>query len=320
MEIEKDAFYVVRKGGVVGVYKSLDDCQALIGSSVCNPSVSIYKGYSLPEKAEDYLASHGFKNATHSISTVDVTEEIFGTLVPCPFQASFRFQVSVTLAIYMTIEVNNCEPSSKSKAPSNVSSQERWQEVLHMKPIVREESTVPSRDAMRKPVKLGHSIGEQTASPKCESDICVYVQISCTLKFAGSSKGNPGQAGAGAILQAEDGSLVCQLREGLGVATCNIAEYRALILGLKHVLKKGFQRVNVQGDSKLICSQVLGEWKIKNENMYILCKEAKELLDKFQSFEIRHVHKELLSEAAAQARLAANLEDGQIQEAQGEVT
>ncbi|WJX65463.1 hypothetical protein P8452_50123 [Trifolium repens] len=51
-----------------------------------------------------------------------------------------------------------------------------------------------------------------------------FRQLSCTLEFDGACKGNPGPAGAGAILRAEDGSKVYRLREGVGTATNNIAE------------------------------------------------------------------------------------------------
>jgi ribonuclease HI len=51
---------------------------------------------------------------------------------------------------------------------------------------------------------------------------------------------------------------IAQLREGLGVATNNAAEYRALILGLKYPAKKGFKYIRAQGDSKLVCNQVSG--------------------------------------------------------------
>lgn len=52
---------------------------------------------------------------------------------------------------------------------------------------------------------------------------------------------------------------MCELREGLGTATNNVAEYRALILGLKGALDRGFYRVRVQGDSKLVCEQVCSD-------------------------------------------------------------
>ena len=51
---------------------------------------------------------------------------------------------------------------------------------------------------------------------------------------------------------------IAQLREGLGTATCNAAEYRALLLGLRYAAKKGFKYIRAQGDSKLVCNQVCG--------------------------------------------------------------
>ncbi|MED6155629.1 hypothetical protein PIB30_006802 [Stylosanthes scabra] len=50
--------------------------------------------------------------------------------------------------------------------------------------------------------------------------------------------------------------LDLRLREGVGIATCNAAEYRAMILGMRYALKKGFSSIRIQGDSKLVCMQV----------------------------------------------------------------
>ncbi|XP_037495700.1 uncharacterized protein Mb2253c [Jatropha curcas] len=138
----------------------------------------------------------------------------------------------------------------------------------------------------------------------------------CFKRKSCASKGNPGPAGAGAVLRAAEGAwyAVCRLREGLGTATNNVAEYRAVILGLKHALRKGFKNIRVQGDSNLVCMQIQGLWKIKAQNLADLCKEAKELKDKFTSFQIRHVLREYNSEADKQANLAINLRVGQIEE------
>ncbi|KAJ6816916.1 uncharacterized protein M6B38_413510 [Iris pallida] len=86
MEDASNAFYVVRKGDIIGIYKSLSDCQAQVSSLVCDPSVSVYKGYPLPKEIEKYLASSGLKNPLYSMHSDDVNEDLFGTLVPCPFQ------------------------------------------------------------------------------------------------------------------------------------------------------------------------------------------------------------------------------------------
>lgn len=284
MEQEKDAFFVVRKGDIVGVYKSLTDCQAQVGSSICDPPVSVYKGYSLPKDTEEYLSARGLKNAIYTIKATDLKEDLFGTLMPCPFQ-----------------NPASCRGETSSKDASKKRSHEvRESEIAE---VVGSASI--STDHSRKHVKLDHTAVVEAPSAACRS---------CILEFDGASKGNPGQAGAGAVLRADDGSLTCRLQEGLGTATNNVAEYRALILGLKYALKKGFTSIRVQGDSKLICSQVQGLWNVKAQNMSDLFEEAKKLKEKFLYFEINHVLREFNSEADVQANSAVRLADGQIEE------
>ncbi|CAA2994611.1 uncharacterized protein LOC111371151, partial [Olea europaea subsp. europaea] len=87
MADEKDAFYVVRKGNNVGVYKSISDLQAVLRSSVNDPSVSVFKGYGLSREAEQYVSSHGLKNAIYSIDAGNVQDDLFGKVVACPFRA-----------------------------------------------------------------------------------------------------------------------------------------------------------------------------------------------------------------------------------------
>ncbi|XP_028245661.1 uncharacterized protein LOC114423201 isoform X1 [Glycine soja] len=278
MEQEKDAFYVVRKGDVVGIYNSLADSQAQVGSSVCNPPVSVYKGYSLSKDTEEYLVSHGLKNALYTIRATDLKEDLFGMLVPCPFQ----------------------EPSTKEGTSNKDVSKQRSLGVL-----AQDEQKVISEDPFRKQVKLEYA--EVAEAPS-------HATRTCFVEFDGASKGNPGKAGAGAILRANDGSLICRVREGVGIATNNAAEYRAMILGMKYALKKGFTGICIQGDSKLVCMQIDGSWKVKNENLFTLYNVAKELKDKFSSFQISHVLRNFNSDADAQANLAINLVDGQVQE------
>lgn len=131
------------------------------------------------------------------------------------------------------------------------------------------------------------------------------------LEFDGASKGNPGRAGAGAVLRYPDGSVAYTLKEGVGVATNNVAEYRALIRGLKVCLDKGIDRIHVRGDSNLVCMQIQDKWKTKNANIAELSKEAKELKAKFREFHIDHVLREFNSEADALANAAVCLPDGE---------
>ncbi|GER55970.1 RNase H family protein [Striga asiatica] len=249
---DKEEFFVVRKGDVVGVYKSLSDCQAQVGTSISDPPVSVFKGCNMPKDTEKYLISCGLKNALYTIRASDLTEGLFGALVQCPVQIS----------------------SSTSETSSEP-------------PVTKKRSH--------------------------EALLSDY-GTSCTLEFDGASKGNPGQAGAGAILRSDNGSLILKLREGLGVTTNNVAEYRAFILGLKGAIGRGFTSVRVRGDSKLICMQMQGQWGAKNQNISTLFEEAKKLRDKFASFQIMHVLRDLNSDADAQANLAVKLAEGQVQE------
>ncbi|PIA62194.1 hypothetical protein AQUCO_00200294v1 [Aquilegia coerulea] len=284
MEEEKNAFYVVRKGDVVGVYKNLSDCQAQVGSSVCDPSVSVFKGYSLSKDAEEYLTSRGLKNAIYTINAADAgKEDLFGTLVPCPFQ----------------------QPPSLKDITSKPSPPKRSQEMFESASNLEAFGSSLSTDNSRKHAKLENSVMGQANNRKC---------VSCSLEFDGASKGNPGLSGAGAVLRADDGSVVWRLREGVGIATNNVAEYRAVLLGLKQALKKGFSHIRVQGDSKLVCMQVQGLWKTKNENMATLCTEVQALKKQFLSFQISHVLRDFNSEADAQANLALNLANGEVAE------
>ncbi|XP_022773707.1 uncharacterized protein LOC111315949 isoform X2 [Durio zibethinus] len=279
MEEEKDAFYVVKKGDVIGIYKSLRDL-AEAGISVYDPSLRVYKGYGLSKQAEVYLGSCGLKNAAYSISASDVNDNTFGKLVPCPPQ----------------------QPTSVRGNTSNTDPSPNRQQQILGKELVG--STSHFTDPRLNHMNFANQVETQMMSSNPQS---------CIVEFDGASKGNPGPAGAGAVLRAEDGR-VCRLCEGVGIATNNVAEYRAVILGMKYALKKGFKHIRVQGDSNLVCMQVQGRWKIKSQNLVELNKEAKELKDKFMSFQINHVGRESNSEADALANQAVNLMNGQVQE------
>ena len=56
---------------------------------MCDPSVSVFKGYCLPKEAENYLCSHGLKNAVYPIGATNVQDDLFGQLAVCPFQVKY---------------------------------------------------------------------------------------------------------------------------------------------------------------------------------------------------------------------------------------
>ncbi|WVZ59185.1 hypothetical protein U9M48_009372 [Paspalum notatum var. saurae] len=143
-------------------------------------------------------------------------------------------------------------------------------------------------------------------------------QMMGILHFDGASQGNPGNAGAGAVLMTEDGRVKSRLREGLGAVTNNIAEYRGLILGLKYAIRHGFKRIKVYGDSQLVCNQVNGVWKTKKQYLKELRNEVIRLKEDFHSFEISHVRRELNAEADRQANIGITLASGFVDEELGD--
>jgi ribonuclease HI len=105
----------------------------------------------------------------------------------------------------------------------------------------------------------------------------------------GGSRGNPGQAAAAAVLSAPDGEILQEASELLGEATNNVAEYRALLLGLARARALGATEIEVINDSELVAKQLTGVYKVKHADMRVLHAEAREALAGFQSWAIRSV-------------------------------
>ena len=97
--------------------------------------------------------------------------------------------------------------------------------------------------------------------------------------FDGASRGNPGSAGAGALLVNDAGEIVWETARFLGTKTNNEAEYNALILLLKAARERDIKELKVYGDSKLVVSQVSRQWKINLPHLRTLAKEVWELMD-----------------------------------------
>ena len=97
--------------------------------------------------------------------------------------------------------------------------------------------------------------------------------------FDGASRGNPGTAGAGALLVNENGETVWETARFLGTKTNNEAEYTALILLLKAAKERGVKELKIYGDSKLVVSQVSKLWKINLPHLRALAQEAWSLME-----------------------------------------
>lgn len=105
----------------------------------------------------------------------------------------------------------------------------------------------------------------------------------------GGARGNPGPAAAAAVFTTPDGELLDERAQLLGTTTNNVAEYRALLLGLAGARELGASEVEVIGDSELIAKQVQGLYKVKHPAMRPLYLEAMEALRGFDRWSIRTV-------------------------------
>ncbi len=113
----------------------------------------------------------------------------------------------------------------------------------------------------------------------------------------GGARGNPGPAAAACVIASADGELLAEHAQLLGSTTNNVAEYRALLLGLQRARELGADEVELVGDSELIARQVLGEYKVKNEALRALHREATAALRTFDRWSIRTVPRAQNAEA-----------------------
>ena len=122
----------------------------------------------------------------------------------------------------------------------------------------------------------------------------------------GASRGNPGPAGAGALLYDPGGTLKGQLSRYLGETTNNVAEYQALILGLQLAREQGAARIQILADSQLVVEQLKGSYKVKSPHLLPLWQQAKKELQSFEAYAISHLGRAGNQEADLLARQAAD--------------
>ena len=120
----------------------------------------------------------------------------------------------------------------------------------------------------------------------------------------GACRGNPGVGGAGAVITDDRENVIWEGKEYLGHCTNNIAEYRALILGLKGALANGYKSLEVYLDSELLAKQINGSYRVKNENLQVLMKEVRSLLTSFEFIVVKHVLRSHNSHADKLANMA----------------
>jgi ribonuclease HI len=112
----------------------------------------------------------------------------------------------------------------------------------------------------------------------------------------GGARGNPGPAAFGYVLEDADGEVLAQHGEAIGIATNNVAEYSALVAGLRKAIEAGVDTLEVVSDSELLVKQMRGEYRVKNEALRSLSVQASRLGRELGSVEYTHVkraHNEL---------------------------
>lgn len=115
--------------------------------------------------------------------------------------------------------------------------------------------------------------------------------MNAVLFTDGGARGNPGPAGIGVVLIDPKGKVLGEIADAIGIATNNVAEYKALIAGLELALETGVTELEVRADSELVVQQVQGNWKIRNDALRGLAARAQGLSSRFETFTIRHVRR-----------------------------
>lgn len=138
------------------------------------------------------------------------------------------------------------------------------------------------------------------------------VEQAFEIYIDGASRGNPGPSAAGILVKNNDGKEIVRKGEFLGETTNNVAEYTALLRGLKYLIKSyGKESKNipliVNTDSDLLINQLTGNYRIKNKNLMNLVIEIWKLMKKFKSVKFNLIKREENKIADKLANKAMNL-------------
>ena len=113
----------------------------------------------------------------------------------------------------------------------------------------------------------------------------------------GAARGNPGPAGAGAVLRDADGTVVAEIAEPLGHATNNVAEWTAVLLALEEALRLGATHVDLRMDSELVARQIIGMYKVKHPDLKPIHAAVMVLLGGLEGYTVGHVPRALNADA-----------------------
>ena len=105
----------------------------------------------------------------------------------------------------------------------------------------------------------------------------------------GGSRGNPGPSGYGVVIQGDDGAVLAELSEFIGMRTNNVAEYSGMLAALEYALAHGHPRLRIVSDSELMVKQMRGQYRVQSPELRPLYEEAKRRTRQLEAFQIEHV-------------------------------
>ena len=126
----------------------------------------------------------------------------------------------------------------------------------------------------------------------------------------GACLGNPGPAGAGFVITDQKGAPIAEGSVPIGHGTNNIAEYRAVLAGLEAAARLGLTHIIVKSDSELLCKQMWGQYRVKDDNLKRLHVQVREAMRKLTKVLFEHVPREKNGRADALAKEAARKAKG----------
>jgi ribonuclease HI len=133
------------------------------------------------------------------------------------------------------------------------------------------------------------------ARDQTSSDLTIYTD--------GASRGNPGDAGAGIVIKRADADVE-HIHRYLGRTTNNVAEYTAALIALERAIALGARSVRLFADSELMVRQLNGQYKVKNEGLIPLYRQAVEMIARIGRVEVQYIPRERNKEADALANRA----------------
>lgn len=128
------------------------------------------------------------------------------------------------------------------------------------------------------PAALSRTSGERAGKPEA---LLIHID--------GASRGNPGKAGIGVLIQDSQGETISRVSKPIGETTNNIAEYRALLEALNEAERLGARDLTILSDSQLLVNQINGTYKVRDPGIFTLWSQAKRKLIKFEKYRVLHI-------------------------------